>query len=51
MKKKTEDVCDMLRGVPPGRILLAFGDKPAKTLEQHIQDRSKKKPKTGGKKP
>ena len=51
MKKKTEDVCDMLRGVPPGRILLAFGDKPAKTLEQHIQDHNKKKTKAGGKKP
>ena len=36
--RDTDEVADMVRGVPPRNILISFGDKPAKTLEEHIQE-------------
>ena len=37
--RATDEVADMIRGVPPKNILISFGDKPAKTLEEHIRAR------------
>ena len=47
MKKKefdsreAEDVADMIRGVSPENILISFGDKPAKPLEEYVKEQKK----------
>lgn len=38
-----DEVTEMIRGVPPKNILISFGDKPAKTMEEHMKDQQKKK--------
>ena len=44
--RATDEVADMIRGVPPRNILISFGDEPAKTLEEHIQERKHKETKS-----
>ena len=46
-KEKSLDgeLSEMLRGVPPQNILISFGDKPAKSLADHVKDQQKKKKK------
>ena len=41
-KDRGEELFDMLRGVPPQNILIAFGDKPAKSLADHVKEQKKK---------
>ena len=42
MADKEKDVgrelSDMLRGTPPQNILISFGDKPAKSLADHVKE-------------
>lgn len=40
--KPTDEISKMLRGVPPKNILVAFDDKPAKSLEEHIKDQQQR---------
>lgn len=42
-KKPSDELADMLRGVPPKNILISFDDKPAKTLEEHIREQQQRK--------
>ena len=37
-----KELSGMLRGVPPQNILIAFGDKPAKSLADHVKEQKKK---------
>ena len=39
------ELSEMLRGVPPQNILISFGDKPAKSLADHVKDQQMKKKK------
>ena len=50
-KDKSEEICDLLKGVPPKNVIIAVDDLPPKTLEQHIQERQaqQQKPKKRGK--
>ena len=36
------ELSEMLRGVPPQNILISFGDKPAKSLADHVKDQHMK---------
>ena len=36
------ELSEMLRGVPPQNILISFGDKPAKSLADHVKDQQMK---------
>jgi len=54
MKKENDpqahdEVAEMIRGVPPKNILISFGDKPAKTMEEHMKDQQKKRKSKGSK--
>lgn len=42
-KDTGDELGEMLRGVPPSNVLLAFDEKPAKTLEEHIKDQKQQK--------
>lgn len=44
-----DEVAEMIRGVPPKNILISFGDKPAKTMEEHMKDQQKKRKGKGSK--
>lgn len=44
-----DEVAEMIRGVPPKNILISFGDKPAKTMEEHMKDQQKKRKSKGSK--
>lgn len=35
------ELSGMLRGVPPQNILISFGDKPVKSLADHVKDQQK----------
>ena len=37
-KDMGEELSGMLRGVPPQNILIAFDDKPAKSLADHVKE-------------
>lgn len=37
-----EELSGMLRGVPPQNILIAFDDKPAKSLADHVKEQKEK---------
>ncbi len=39
------ELSDMLRGVPPQNILISFGDKPAKSLADHMKEQKEKQKK------
>jgi len=39
------ELSGMLRGVPPQNILISFGDKPAKSLADHLKDQQKRQKK------
>lgn len=41
-KDMGEELSGMLRGVPPQNILIAFDDKPAKSLADHVKEQEKK---------
>ncbi len=37
-KSPSQDLSDMLRGVSPRNILISFGDKPARTMEEILKE-------------
>jgi len=39
------ELSEMLRGVPPQNILISFGDKPAKSLADHMKEQQKRQKK------
>lgn len=41
-KDISEELSGMLRGVPPQNILIAFDDKPAKSLADYVKEQKKK---------
>ena len=41
-KDMGEELSGMLRGVPPQNILIAFDDKPAKSLADDLKEQQKK---------
>ena len=41
-KDLDRELTDMLRGVPPQNIMISFGDKPAKSLADHVKEQQKK---------
>ena len=41
-KDTGEELSGMLRGVPPQNILIAFDDKPAKSLADHVKEQQKR---------
>ena len=44
-----DEVAEMIRGVPPKNILISFGDKHAKTMEEPMKDQQKKRKRKGSK--
>ncbi len=34
----SQDLSDMFQGVPPRNILISFGDKPARTMEEILKE-------------
>lgn len=51
-RHNSDDLAQMLKRVPPQNILISFGDKPAKSLAEHMKDqkksgRKKRKPRDG----
>jgi len=42
-KDKAEDIQGLFKGVPAKNVIIAFDDKPPKTLEQCIQEQKTKK--------
>ena len=41
-KDMDKELSEMLRGVPPQNILISFGDKPAKSLADHVKEQQEK---------
>ncbi len=41
-KEKDKELSEMLRGVPPQNIMISFGDKPAKSLADHVKEQQEK---------
>ena len=41
-KDMDKELSGMLRGVPPQNIMISFGDKPAKSLADHVKERQEK---------
>ena len=41
-KDMDKGLSDMLRGVPPQNILIAFDDKPAKSLAEYVKEQQEK---------
>ena len=37
-----KELSEMLRGVPPQKILMSFDDKPAKSLADHVKEQEEK---------
>ena len=37
-----KELSGMLRGVPPQNIIISFGDKPAKSLADHVKEQEEK---------
>ena len=37
-----KELSGMLRGVPPQNIMISFGDKPAKSLADHVKEQQEK---------
>ena len=37
-----KELSGMLRGVPPQNIMISFGDKPAKSLADHVKEQEEK---------
>ena len=40
-KENDKELSEMLRGVPPQNIMISFGDKPAKSLADHVKEQQK----------
>jgi len=49
-EKEMNEISQMLQGVSPRNILISFDDKPAKSLEAHLQEQQRKQAKQSGKK-
>ena len=41
-KDMDKELSEILRGVPPQNILISFGDKPAKSLADHVKEQQEK---------
>ena len=41
-KDMNKELSEMLRGVPPQNIIISFGDKPAKSLADHVKEQQEK---------
>lgn len=41
-KDMDKELSGMLRGVPPQKIMISFGNKPAKSLADHVKEQEEK---------
>ena len=41
-KNMDKELSEMLRGVPPQNIMISFGNKPAKSLADHVKEQEEK---------